>query len=106
VNRSAYIQGKPRVKARWGKSCFYCGFEQNSDKPTDGKTWVCIDCRQRMRGERVLKHPDKEMVDTLLAAGCSDNEVSYRINRRHRSGYYHLTGIELEAYRRKFYEQV
>ncbi len=55
-----------------------------------------------MKGQNVLKHPDRDEIGKMLNDGYSPEEVSKHLSQKHKHKMYHLSDITLQYYRQNF----
>lgn len=55
-----------------------------------------------MKGQNVLKHPDRDEITKMLNDGYSPEEVSKHLSQKHKHKMYHLSDITLQYYRQNF----
>lgn len=55
-----------------------------------------------MKGQQVLKHPDRDELTRMLKEGYTTDEVSKWLKQKHKHVMYHLSAITLQAYRNNF----
>jgi len=55
-----------------------------------------------MKGQQVLKHPDRDELTRMLNEGYTTDEVSKWLKQKHKHVMYHLSAITLQYYRNNF----
>jgi hypothetical protein len=55
-----------------------------------------------MKGQQVLKHPDREEITRMLNEGYTTDEVCRWLKQKHKHIMYHLSAITLQYYRNNF----
>jgi len=55
-----------------------------------------------MKGQNVLKHPDRDEITKMLQEGYSTDEVSKHLTQKHKHKMYHLSAITLQYYRNNY----
>lgn len=55
-----------------------------------------------MKGQNVLKHPDRDEITKMLNDGYTADEVSKHLSQKHKHKMYHLSAITLQYYRQNF----
>ena len=55
-----------------------------------------------MKGQNVLKHPDRDEITKMLQDGYSTDEVSKHLTQKHKHKMYHLSAITLQYYRNNY----
>lgn len=55
-----------------------------------------------MKGQQVLKHPDRDELSRMLNEGYTTDEVSKWLKQKHKHMMYHLSAITLQYYRNNF----
>lgn len=55
-----------------------------------------------MKGENVIKHPDRDEITKMLNDGYTTDEVSKHLSQKHKHKMYHLSAITLQHYRQNY----
>jgi len=55
-----------------------------------------------MKGQNILKHPDRDVITKMLNDGYTADEVSKHLSQKHKHKMYHLSAITLQYYRQNF----
>lgn len=55
-----------------------------------------------MKGQNVMKHPDRDEIIRMLKEGYSTDEVSKHLAQKHKHKMYHLSAITLNYYRQNY----
>jgi len=55
-----------------------------------------------MKGQNVMKHPDRDEIIKMLKEGYSADEVSKHLTQKHKHKMYHLSAITLNYYRQNY----